>query len=51
MLNYSFPARVRAPRAGVCCDKRVRRSSPTVISVVPDDKDIMQRVFKHDADM
>lgn len=41
----------RAPLAGVCCDRRARRSSPTVISVGPDDKDIMQRVFKHEADM
>lgn len=41
----------RAPLAGVCCDRRARRSSPTVISVGPDDKDIMQRVFKHQADM
>lgn len=41
----------RAALAGVCCDRRARRSSPTVISVGPDDKDIMQRVFKHEADM
>lgn len=40
-----------APLAGVCCDRRARRSSPTVISVGPDDKDIMRRVFKHEADM
>lgn len=37
--------------AAVCCDKPAHRSSPAVISVGPDDKDIMQSVFKHDADM
>lgn len=57
VIDNSFDSKLqlsiapRAPLAGVCCDKRARRSSPTVISVGPDDKDIMQRVFKHDADM
>lgn len=37
--------------AAVCCDKPAPRSSPAAISVGPDDKDIMQSVFKHDADM
>lgn len=40
-----------ALRAVVCCDKWARRSSPAMISVGPDDKDIMRSLFKHDADM
>ncbi len=57
VIDNSFDSKLqlsiapRAPLAGVCCDKQTRRSSPTVISVGPDDKDIMQRVFKHDADV
>lgn len=57
VIDNSFDSKLqlsvveRAPLARVCCDKRARRSSPTVISVGPDDKDIMRCVFKHDADM
>ncbi len=57
VIDNSFDSKLQlsialcSPLAGVCCDKRTRHSSPTVISVGPDDKDIMQRVFKHDADM
>lgn len=51
ILNYSFPPGAAPFLQGFVVTSIHAARLPSVISVGPDDKDIMQRVFKHDADM